>query len=327
MGKRGIRALAATVALACALAAACLASPRCAFADTSVTPEVSSISLLQQKVEESAQAYNDAAANVERLQGQRTENQAKIADIEANLSQQQQRCGAAMKTLYIMQNEGYSLANMLLDSGSLNEFLQRYEYLECLKDSSSSEIEKYAQMKSDSETLQTQLDSDEQEAEAKAAAAADALAQAKAERQAAADAAAAETPELSAVDWTLDRTAFVEQWTARIDAYLTGSPLAGQGKTFAEAAWDYGVDPRWSPAISNTESSKGRYLAGAYNAWGWKASETDWRSFGSWTDAIQQHVAYLARAYGYTITKAHAAKYCPPGDTWYASTIGEMAKI
>ncbi len=31
----------------------------------------------------------------------------------------------------------------------------------------------------------------------------------------------------------------------RIDSYLAGSPLSGQGATFAAAAWDYGVDPRF----------------------------------------------------------------------------------
>lgn len=79
---------------------------------------------------------------------------------------------------------------------------------------------------------------------------------------------------------------FVAQWTGRIDAYLAGSPMAGTGKVFAEAAWDYGVDPRWSPAISNTESSKGLYCSGSCNAWGWGGC-----SWGSWEEAIRDHVA------------------------------------
>ena len=62
---------------------------------------------------------------------------------------------------------------------------------------------------------------------------------------------------LSAVDWSVGRQAFVEEWTARINNYLTGTALAGYGEAFAEAAWANGVDPRWSPAISNTESGNG----------------------------------------------------------------------
>ena len=112
-------------------------------------------------------------------------------------------------------------------------------------------------------------------------------------------------------------------WTARIDAYLAGSPLAGQGRTFAEAAWNNGVDPRWSPAISNTESSKGAHCFAPYNAWGWGDS-----SWSSWEEAINAHVAGLAANYGYSITYAFAVKYCPPNaDHWFNATLSQMKLI
>ena len=128
---------------------------------------------------------------------------------------------------------------------------------------------------------------------------------------------------LSDVDWTVGKTAFIEEWAERIDAYLSGSPLAGQGVTFAAAAWENGVDPRWSPAISNTESSKGANCFLPYNAWGWGAS-----SFSSWEDAINAHVAGLASGYGYTISVWAAQKYCPPNySNWFANTLSEMSRI
>ena len=118
------------------------------------------------------------------------------------------------------------------------------------------------------------------------------------------------------------RDYFVEVWSGRIDNYLAGSPLAGYGYAFAEAAWDYGVDPRWSPAISAVESSKGRYCFAAYNAWGWFAY------LGSdWDSSIRAHVAGLANGYGYTLTYAAAARYCPPGDAWYAATATQMLYV
>ena len=123
-----------------------------------------------------------------------------------------------------------------------------------------------------------------------AAEAAKAEQQAQAAREAAADALAG----LPDVDWSVGEDEFVSTWTARIDAYLAGSPLAGQGRTFAEAAWNNGVDPRWSPAISNTESSKGAHCFAPYNAWGWGDS-----SWSSWEEAINAHVAGLAANYGY----------------------------
>ena len=128
---------------------------------------------------------------------------------------------------------------------------------------------------------------------------------------------------LPAVDWSVGRDAFIAEWTSRIDAYLEGSPLAGYGSVFAEAAWDNGVDPRWSPAISNTESGKGSVCFRSCNAWGWGNG-----GWGDWNTAIQDHVAGLAAGYGYSITPEAAQRYCPPTwESWYEKTLNEMAQI
>ena len=125
------------------------------------------------------------------------------------------------------------------------------------------------------------------------------------------------------VDWSVGKEVFVAEWTSRIDVYLAGSPLAGQGATFAEAAWNTGVDPRWSPAISNTESTKGSNCFKPYNAWGWGQS-----GWSSWEEAINAHVAGLASNYGYTISYANAKKYCPPNyDNWFNDTLAQMKTI
>lgn len=125
------------------------------------------------------------------------------------------------------------------------------------------------------------------------------------------------------VDFSVGKDAFVSEWTNRINNYLAGSPLAGYGSTFAEAAWKYGVDPRWSPAISNTESTKGSNCFAWHNAWGWTGG-----SWSSWGSAIDSHVRGLADIYGYTISYSNAQKYCPPNyDNWYRDTLGEMRKI
>ena len=124
-------------------------------------------------------------------------------------------------------------------------------------------------------------------------------------------------------NWKLDKDDFVKEWGPRIDNYLAGSALAGQGNTFAKAAWTYGIDPRWSPAISNTESSRGAICFKPHNAWGWGDS-----SWSSWEEAIDAHVAGLSKGYGYTITVAGAQTYCPPNWVhWYNDTISEMNRI
>ena len=124
-------------------------------------------------------------------------------------------------------------------------------------------------------------------------------------------------------DWMSEEDVFVNEWAARIDAYLAGSPLYGYGAAFARAAWNYGVDPRWSPAISCTESTKGAYCFLPHNAWGWGSV-----SWGSWEEAIDAHVRGLARGYGYTISWEAACKYCPPNaEHWYNFTLSEMNRI
>ena len=100
--------------------------------------------------------------------------------------------------------------------------------------------------------------------------------------------------------------------------------LGGKGReTFAQAAWENGIDPRWSPAISNTESTKGRVCFKSHNAWGWDQS-----SWSNWDTAIRAHVAGLARGYGFTISYAYAQRYCPPNyDNWYRDTLNQMQLI
>ena len=132
-----------------------------------------------------------------------------------------------------------------------------------------------------------------------------------------------ESQDPGTVDITSDKDAFVAEWSGRIDAYLAGSPLAGQGATFAEAAWEYGVDPRFSPAIATVESGNGAVCFLPHNAWGWGSS-----SWGSWEEAIWDHVAGLASGYGGQLTYAGAQKYCPPNaDHWYTSVLANMERI
>ena len=133
-------------------------------------------------------------------------------------------------------------------------------------------------------------------------------------------------------DWYADRDVFIEDWAARIDEYLEGSPLEGQGWNFAAASWKYGIDPRWSPAISTTESSKGAVCIRPHNAWGWGAADSDpyglaleWES---WEEAIDAHVKGLAEGYGYTVSMGRARTYCPPNwQRWYNNVLRDMASM
>ena len=133
-------------------------------------------------------------------------------------------------------------------------------------------------------------------------------------------------------DWHSTEEEFVAEWAPRLDAYLAGSALAGQGKNFAKSAWKYCIDPRWSAAISCIESGKGAACIRPHNAWGWGAADVDpynlASEWGSWEEAIDTHAKGLANGYGYTLTAAGAQAYCPVNWVrWYNWTLSEMASI
>ena len=130
-------------------------------------------------------------------------------------------------------------------------------------------------------------------------------------------------PAIFGVNWNMGREEFISHWAARIDAFLSGFPLAGHGRTFAEAAYDHGVDPRLSPAISNVESTRGTYCFLPYNAWGW--GHVSWPD---WDTAIRAHIAGLAAGYAPYLTVATANKYCPPNAAyWYATVLWGIEHI
>ena len=322
----------------------------------------------QQQIENSATAYNDAMARVDELQKQIDENAQAIAELEEKIPLQKERASSACVDLYKAQQDTASILDLILSSESLGDFITRVDYFNAVTRSNFEQIESLSSMQDQLLQAQDQLNASKQEAADQAEVAQAALQQAQnarieaqrraveeatrqAEEAQAAKAAqvakvesaesaassdsesdagsssgsAAEPPAASTdtADWSSDEDAFVSQWTARINNYLAGSPLSGYGETFARAAWTYGVDPRWSPAISCVESTKGAYCFASHNAWGWGSV-----SWGSWEEAINAHVAGLARGYGYTLTYAAAQKYCPPNaDHWYNSCLAQMNSI
>ena len=117
---------------------------------------------------------------------------------------------------------------------------------------------------------------------------------------------------------------FVQEWASRIDAYLAGSATAGCGEYYAQAAWDYGVDPRILPAISCIESGKGAVCWTSYNAWGWMSHLGN-----SWAESIDSITRQFARMYGYAMTYEGALAYAANGEEayWLSLVESEMARI
>lgn len=406
------RRMAAALSLAACLAlvAACAAPPSwaeedeassTAWAATGSSPVTDAVpDELQQRVEETAAAYNDAVARREELEQQAADCRERIAQIEARLPEARELAAQSMYAAYRFQQNGGGLLTLLLSADDFNSFVSMLQYLTSIERHNANQIQELVSLTDELSQQQATLDESLAAALEEESAAQAALAQAQevrseaqrqaqeAARQAAARAAAAkaqvsdagatvvaddgassgmdgaqagdassgsssdasgedgaQVPDDSGAggaddagssddageivvpddgaNWTDERSAFVAEWGARIDAYLSGSALSGYGGTFAAAAWDYGVDPRWSPAIAYAESSLGAYCFLPHNAWGWGSS-----SWGSWEEAIYAHVAGLARGYGYTLDYEAAQRYCPSNvEYWYSTVAEQMARI
>ncbi|MCD8199346.1 MAG: hypothetical protein LUD25_00010 [Coriobacteriaceae bacterium] len=328
-----------------ALALACTLVPVVSPAPDAYADEESD---LQAKVEETASAYNDALAEQEQLEDEIAKTSKKIKKLEKKLPDQKDECSQSVLALYKYTGDGRSIIMTILSAESISQALAIMDSYNWIINYNTSKIEKTSAMMKDLEESKAQLEDDQAAAEEATRSAADALDEAKQAREEAAERRAAEQaerkakakeqaasgdteeadaadsePSVSSVGWSSDKKAFVKKWTRRIDAYLSGSPMAGCGRAYAEAAWDYGVDPRFAPAISNTESSKGRYCFHTYNAWGYGQYD-----FSSWEDGIQHVVACLADLYGGYLDLSDAYTYCPTGPVeWYNNTAAEMERI
>lgn len=324
--------------------------PSCNLFDLNAFAETNNINAepdeFQIKIEESSKLYDEASKEAASLQAQIDENQSRIDEINETIPEQQERADVSMRELYSINTNLGMLVNAILGVESISDAIDSYNYLEHIRSKNVEQVRTLTALKEELDVLQSGLSAKKASADAKAQEAATSLKQAqeareeaqrKAQEKAAAEKAALEAaqakeqanggstvaPTSDNVNWSTDKESFVNEWAGRIDNYLSGSPLGGQGRVFAEAAWDYGVDPRWSPAISNTESSKGRYCFRSYNAWGWGNI-----SWSSWDEAIRAHVRGLANGYGYTISMEAARKYCPPNaEHWYYATAAQMNMI
>lgn len=312
---------------------------------------------LEAQVKSSADAYNDAILRQEELTAEIAELDARIAELEAKLPAQRERSDESIRALYKYEYDSSSVLMMLLESKSVTDMLAIVDSYNWIIEYNTSEIQRAIQMESDLRNARQQLETDKadvdkaaqdaltslQEArEARERVAARAAAAQAAEQQAnqniinsssataeekeAANAAnsSASSASSSNVGWSSDKSQFVNEWAPRINAYLSGSPMSGTGVAYAAAAWDNGVDPRWAPAISYVESSKGAVCYRSHNAWGYGGC-----SFGSWEEGINRVVSALGGSlYGGYLTREAAATYCPSNpDHWYNSCAAQMAMI
>lgn len=312
---------------------------------------------LESQVRQSAQAYNDAISRQEQLSQEISTLDARIKELEAKLPAQRERSDESIRALYKYEYDSSSILMMLLESSSVTDMLAIIDSYNWIIEYNTAEIASTIEMQAELASAKQSLESNRASAQQAASDALTSLQEAQAARErmaaraaaaqaaeqqaaqsvlsssasseaekqsASATSSAASTTSASNVGWSADKSQFVNQWAPRIDAYLAGSPMAGTGKYYAAAAWDNGVDPRWAPAISYVESSRGAACYRSHNAWGYGGY-----SFGSWEEGINRIVAALGSSmYGGYLTREAASIYCPSNtDHWYNSCAEQMARI
>lgn len=312
---------------------------------------------LESQVKQSAQAYNEAISRQEDIAAEIEELDARIAELEEKLPAQQERSDESVRALYKYEYDSSSVLMMMLESSSITDMLAILDSYNWIIEYNTAEINSAIQMQAELKKARESLESNKESAQQAANDALASLQEAQAARERmAARATAAQAAEQQAaqsildsssasdeekqaassvsnsassasasnVGWSADKSQFVNKWAPRIDAYLSGSPMAGTGKAYAAAAWDNGVDPRWAPAISFVESSKGAVCYRSHNAWGYGGY-----SFGSWEEGINRVTAALGGSmYGGYLTRSAAATYCPTNpDHWFNSCAEQMAQI
>ena len=194
----------------------------------------------QSEIEVLEAAHKSAEQKLLEAKARVAENQAKIDAIMRKLPAQQARTDAALRELYIMEDNRLMHVEMLLGADSLSDFFRRIDYFDRVSKVNLEELNKLKAMLEELEEARKELDAAQAEADQQAAIAREALTLAQDQRanrqhdgQVSGMAQDNNAAIIDGADWHMTEEQFVATWAPRIDAYLEGSPLAGTGTIFA----------------------------------------------------------------------------------------------
>ena len=309
-----------------------------AYADV---PSINDLLVPNSTLQSSADLYNTALSEQERIRTEIDRLQLRNTQIEEQLPELRRLCETCMKAQYKQQSSTMTLLSCLMNSNSISDSLAMLETYNMFYEYNADSINRCIALIKEKKSNIKEIENNTIALEEATKIADENLKNAIKARETVRDEAFnAQQNELSVanpesvkaadatkdnVDWNVkSKQEFVDKWAVRIDKYLEGTPTAGNGKFYAQYAWDFGVDPRWAPAISNTESSRGYNCFRPFNAWGFGQYD-----FTSWEEGIKQVISTLSSSlYGSYLTKKAASIYCPPTwQDWYKHTADEMARI
>ncbi len=138
---------------------------------------------LQQLIEDSNSAYEAACSRVSELEVAVSDSEARIAELEAQLPEQRERGGDALKELYKIQRDGSSLVDLVLSSDSFLNFVSCVDFLDRIFDQHLGELEALSSMVDELNNTRARLRADLSEAEVEREQAARSLSEAQEARE------------------------------------------------------------------------------------------------------------------------------------------------
>lgn len=308
------RCLTTIVTLAVAAALAPVPTP----ASAKTAPEA------QDAVDAAQAAYEDAQGEADRLAGEVESVRGRTRQLEGEMPAMRERAAGAMRELYKASPDLPIGVALMMRTTDVDGLVSGMSAVEAISDATIGALVSGAGELASGEERLAGLEAELADAREALGDAGDAVDEAESVLRRILDAPPA-IEGCEPIDWSMGDDEIVAEWAPRIDAFFEGYPLEGQGETFVRAGIQYGVDPRFSAAITNTESTKGLYMyVGDYNPWGWMG-----QSFSSWEEAIYAHTEYLACDYYHArLDAATAQTYCPPTwESWLERTLSYAQSI
>lgn len=159
MRQHTIPGIAAKATVAALIAGALTCPPIRALAETP------SLEDLQNKAIEAGQNYQIAQDKVDGINKQIEENQSHIDEIEAKLPEQREKAAVAMRMQYRFQESSPNLIGLILDSNSVNEFIEQVTYLDTIANSQADEIAQLNSMEGELTSAKATLEGQKKQAE------------------------------------------------------------------------------------------------------------------------------------------------------------------
>lgn len=111
-----------------------------------------------QKVEEAAQAYTNATADVEELAQQMATNRERSADIQNQLPDQRKRTAASIKEYYLFEQSTSSMLQLIFQSESFDDFISTMHTIDKIHERNTKEIQALVDMEEELNQAQAELE-------------------------------------------------------------------------------------------------------------------------------------------------------------------------